>query len=98
MGEAAYEIGLHGDVDLHAAGELGVELLDLVAARAGDVALDLSDVDLIDSTTLALLLRTSRLLSSAGGRLRVVGASPHARRLLELASRDGELALEEAPA
>ena len=92
-GDGAYVIRLHGVVDLHTSSRLGAELLDLVAARAEDVALDLSEVSLIDSTALALLLRASRLLRSTGGRMRVVGASPHVRRLLELTALDREFAL-----
>ena len=95
-GDGAFVISLHGEVDLHSSGRLGDELLGLVAARADDVALDLSEVSLIDSTALALLLRASRLLRAAGGQLRVVGASPHVRRLLELTALDRELSL--APA
>lgn len=92
-GEGAYVIRLQGVVDLRTTNGLGSELLDLVAARADDVALDLSEVSLIDSTALALLLRASRLLRSTGGRLHVVGASPHVRRMLELTALDRELAL-----
>ena len=92
-GDGAFVISLRGVVDLHSSSALGDELLDLVAARAGDVALDLSEVSLIDSTALALLLRASRLLRSAGGRMRVVGASPHVRRLLELTALDREFSL-----
>ena len=92
-GDGAYVITVEGEADLHASGELGDELLDLVAARAGDVALDLANVSLMDSTALALLLRSSRLLRASGGRLHVVAASPPVRRLLELTALDVELGL-----
>ena len=90
-GEGAYLVSAQGELDLHASPQRGDERLELVAAGAGDVGVDLSEVTLIDSTALGLLLRAARLLRASGGRMRIVGASPHVKRLLELTALDREI-------
>ena len=64
------EVGLvavSGDVDLYVAPRFRQDLDRAVAVTPGDLILDLSDLDLIDSTALCVMLGALRRLRDEGG-------------------------------
>ena len=72
-----------GGIDLASAPMLGAALRKELAARPAHLIVDLSDVEHLDSTGLAILLNAGRRLTRAGGRLSVVAADGAPRRILE---------------
>ena len=68
--DGAQVVTLGGELDLRGVGE--VETALAAAAESGRVCLDLSDLQFIDSTGLATVIRAHQTLTGAGGRLAVV--------------------------
>ena len=62
------------------------QLEDAIAARMPtQLTLDLSGVTFMDSSGIAVLLRTLRQMEQLGGTLRVVRIPPQSRRVLDAA-------------
>jgi anti-sigma B factor antagonist len=70
---------ISGELDIVSAGQLSGQVDDLLARRPSRLDLDLSELAFMDSSGLALLLRLANQL----GPLRVFGASPLIRRVIE---------------
>ena len=84
-------VAISGDMTVYAAAELKTALLAELAD--GNTALDLAQVQEIDTAGLQLLLMLNREL---GGALEIVACSPGVRGTLELAHLNGLLAKEAA--
>ena len=84
-------IEVHGELDLAVAARLGDELAAI--PLEGDVLIDLSACEFVDSTGIATILVARRELHGADRRLALVGASGQVRRLFQLVGldRDGLL-------
>lgn len=84
--DSALTIALSGDIDHHAARELMSQLDDAIATRLpARLVLDLSGVGFMDSSGIAVLLRTLRQMQQIGGTLRVCNIPAQARRVLDAA-------------
>jgi anti-anti-sigma factor len=70
---------ISGELDIVSAGHLGGQVDDLLARTLTRLDLDLSGLAFMDSSGLALLLRLTNRL----GPLRVFGANPLIRRVIE---------------
>jgi anti-anti-sigma factor len=81
-------VALRGGIDLSVATELRV-ILDEALARGCDVRVDLSDVELIDSSGLRELLRAQGLAARRQHAFGVSSPSPIVRRVLEVADVAG---------
>ncbi len=68
--DGMHVVALRGELDLRGAGEL--ETVLAVAGQSGRVCLDLSELQFIDSSGLATVIRAHQALEDAGGRLVVV--------------------------
>jgi len=84
-------IVLTGDIDMSAAGELRV-VLDEVLANDRDVCVDVTRVDLIDSSGLRELLRAQALAARRQHTFSVSSPTPIVRRVLEVADAMGLVA------
>jgi anti-sigma B factor antagonist len=84
----ACAVSISGELDLVTAAELRRTLHMLVEQGFTRVILDLSDVTLIDSTTLSVLVALHQQLS-VDGSLSVAAASPPFARLLEMTGLTG---------
>ena len=82
---------ISGELDLLSAERLGGQIDALLAGAPARVDLDLSDLAFMDSSGLALLLRLTNRL----GPLRVFGANPSIRRVIEATGLTGILQMEE---
>jgi anti-anti-sigma factor len=85
-------VALIGDVDLANArmhGDLLCQLLDL--RREPELRIVCSQLEFLDSTGLAMMLRVHRHGATLGTRVRWVGVSDRHRRLLQLTGLDGHL-------
>jgi len=65
--DGVHVVELSGELDLRAVGELETALA--VAGEAARICLDLTELQFIDSTGLATIVRGHQAMSSAGGRL-----------------------------
>ena len=75
---------LAGSLDVRRTAELRAELYGLLEATAGDVYVDIEQVESIDMTTLKMLAVANRFAERHGRRVLLRGGSPGVRRLLHL--------------
>lgn len=76
-------IAVAGDIDLETAPTLR-ERIEAVAARGGDVVIDLREVGFMDSPGLGTLIYCFQLQEDRGARLVVRAAQGHVRELFEV--------------
>jgi anti-sigma B factor antagonist len=93
VGAGSAVVRAEGVIDLNTASRLERVLTDAVAAGQIRLVLDLSGVGLCDSTGLTVLIRAHRSAVAAGGWLRLAGAQPPVRRLLEITNLERVFAL-----
>jgi anti-anti-sigma factor len=75
---------LSGEADFGTVDELRAALAACVEDETGSVVVDLTALDFLDSTVVALLLRLRQRLASEERRLTVVARSSRARQMLEM--------------
>ncbi len=73
-----------GDIDIQSAPQLREELLRVVRRHGSQLALDLDGVTFIDCAGINALLATRRRARLEDGWVRVIRASPRARRTISL--------------
>ncbi len=79
-------ITLTGEIDHHGARTMLVQLEDAISTQLPmRLTLDLSGVTFMDSSGIAVLLRTHRQMTQLGGSLRVTAIPVQARRVLDAA-------------
>jgi anti-sigma B factor antagonist len=81
--EGAQIVALSGELDLRSAEELQAALDRACAGEQPRVCLDLAALQFIDSTGLAIVIRSHQEATAAGGALVVVCAAGHVHRTLE---------------
>ncbi len=82
--EQAYEVHLHGELDMSTAQQLRQELLRLTSDGATEVTIDLSELEFVDSTGLSVLVTGLKRLREMGGNLALRSPTPGTRRVLEI--------------
>jgi anti-sigma B factor antagonist len=90
-------IELREPLTLAFASELRPQLQQLIAEQVSNLVIDLSLVDLIDSSGIGLLIATRNTLSRMGGGLRVVGASSEIQHLFKIMHLDRHFEIEGKP-
>lgn len=79
-------ISLRGEVDHHSARTIMENIDQTISSTLPmNLVLDLSSVTFMDSSGIAVLLRSLRQMDQLGGKLRVVGIPSQPRRVLEAA-------------
>jgi anti-sigma B factor antagonist len=76
-------LAAHGEADLATAGRFRRDLDEAMHIARGDLVLDLTDLDLVDSTALGVMLSALRQMSEQQRSL-VVVASGHVLRVLTI--------------
>lgn len=84
---------VHGQADLHTASELRSAITGAIDGGAVSLVVDLSEATFIDSMTLGVLLGAVKRLRPSGGKVSVVCADPHIRRIFEITLLDRVFAL-----
>jgi anti-sigma B factor antagonist len=82
--EQAYEVHLHGELDMSTAPKLREELVRLTSDGATAVTVDLSQLVFVDSTGLSVLITALKRLREKGGDLALRSPTPPTRRVLEI--------------
>lgn len=77
-------VAIGGEVDLEVASGLGRDLQQVVTSTAGDMVLDLSELDFIDSAGLGVLIDMLRRLHDRDRRLALVVVHGSFRRIFEV--------------
>ena len=89
---------LHGRFDAHEAPQLRAWIDDQLLREQHRLTVDLSDVDFIDSTALAELVRGMKRARLAGGDLELARPSETVRVILELTRLDAAFSIVESGA
>jgi anti-anti-sigma factor len=84
-------LAVRGEIDLATAPELAAALGELLQEGHRNVALDLSDVEFLDSSGLHVLSKARARLLEAGGSLALSAVSDPVRRAVEISGLDGLL-------
>lgn len=77
-------IGLSGDLDFHTARRLREKLLELHAAGANNVVLDMASLEFIDSSGLSVLVAGLKRLRNSDGNLSLRAVPQQTRCVLEV--------------
>jgi anti-sigma B factor antagonist len=93
MAERRYPV--QGDIDLATSTGLQAKLLVLVNNTNDDVVVDCRELEFIDSTGIAVLVHTQRLLEINGRALRMEHVNGVPRRAIELLGLDEVLGIDE---
>lgn len=83
VGEASV-VAVSGEMDLSTATRFRQDLDEAMAFTCGDLVLDLSDIDMIDSTALGVMLVTLQRLSDEGRWLILVVTQEFVLRILRI--------------
>ncbi len=86
-----------GDLDLETAPLLLDDAEPVLAGASGDLVIDLTGLDFIDSSGLSALIRINRRLSGTGRRFEIVPPRPSVAKAFEITGLDQVLPLR-APA
>lgn len=81
-------ITLAGRLDLKGAGEIEQRFTTLAGNAAGDVIIDLKEVEFIASIGMRLLLTCAKAKARQGGRMALYGLRPIVKEALEMAGID----------
>jgi anti-sigma B factor antagonist len=84
-----------GELDLHTSSALRDRLLALVDNGASRIAVDLSAVPFMDSSSLGVLVVGLKRLREHGGELALIGVAGSPRKVLSITGMDGVFAIYE---
>jgi anti-anti-sigma factor len=87
--ESIVRITVDGELELQTIGEFREQVLKSAEAAQKDVEVDLSHVDYIDSTGLALLMSLGKMQAKRGRTLRIVNPSARILSVLKLTPLSG---------
>ena len=77
-------VALRGEADASTTATLSFALSRVIASRAGDVVIDLGQLDFVDTATVRVIATAHHLLADQGRTLAVRSPSRLGRRLLDL--------------
>lgn len=86
-------LDVDGELDLHTSSALRERLLALVDDGATRIAIDLSAVPFMDSSSLGVLVVGLKRLREHGGELALVGVAGSPRKVLSITGMDGVFAM-----
>jgi len=90
---SATKLSLRGELDISGVAAVKQELARLAGGDSGDVILDLSGLDFIDSTGLSCLIEASDVARAKGVSLSIVPGEAEVARVLRLTGLDRILPL-----
>ena len=77
--------GVFGELDHHNAASLREEMdTNFISSGAKNMVIDLSGLELMDSSGIGVIMGRYRLVNSRGGKLFVSGAKPSIKKIIEL--------------
>jgi len=82
------KLSIRGSLDINSAPALGEEIDKLVATRPATVTVDLSSLDLIDSSGVAALVKLYKGIRNGGGAVTIAGARDQPLAIFKLLRMD----------
>lgn len=82
------KLSIRGSLDINSAPALGEEIDKLVATRPATVTVDLSALDLIDSSGVAALVKLYKGVRNGGGAVTIAGARDQPLAIFKLLRMD----------
>ena len=79
---------LAGEIDMHCSTELRGELLEISQSPPAQTIINMSEVDFMDSSGVAVLIEALQLHRRNGGLLKLVGVNPRVRSIFEISRLD----------
>lgn len=86
---------VRGELDMGTVPDLEQELEPVLADSGASVMLDLSECEFIDSTGIALIVRTWQRLGQVGGQLALCSHNLQVRRLLQITGVESSIPMHE---
>ena len=86
--ETSVVIEPEGEIDLHSSAMVREQLEPLIASERGVIVVDLSRVNYIDSSGLALFIEVMQRVQNYGGRFALCGLRDNVRHIMEIARLD----------
>ena len=83
-GKSPGEVTLTGEIDFSVTPAVRERLMDVVAANAPEIVLDMAGLSYIDSSGLALLIELRKILAESGRSVHIRTISPQVRKLFNL--------------
>lgn len=81
-------IAIHGAMDAPGTMDIESRIAEYLAGCCDPVIIDVSDVGVLSSYGLRMLLATAKTLKAAGGQLHLFGPGPHVMEIIELSGID----------
>jgi anti-anti-sigma factor len=91
--DASTTVALAGELDMHAVTRVRDCLREELLRRPREVVVAMNEVDLVDSSALALFLWAERVLRDSGSSLHLVGVKPPVRRAFAIANLDTAISI-----
>lgn len=91
VAEGTHVIQPATELDMASAPRLGAEVIASLARDERNLVVDLSDVTLVDSAGIGVLLSVDRRVRAAGGELLLANASEHVRHVFAITGVDRTL-------
>ena len=88
-------LSVAGEIDAHTANQLARELVAITESGRLRVVVDLSGVQLLDSSGVGVLIAGLERVRSRGGELRLAGAAPTVRRVFDITGLNGYLPVDD---
>ena len=85
---ASATLAIEGDIDLYQSTAVKVRLNELIDRKTQRILVDLSRVNYIDSSGLALFIECLQRIGSYGGKLGIFGLQPSVSHIFEIARLD----------
>jgi anti-sigma B factor antagonist len=79
---------LEGEIDLHVSPQIGASLAAMIAKKPPQLVVDLSKVNYIDSSGLAVLIEAMQNVGGYGGKFALSGLQEGVRPIFEIARLD----------
>jgi anti-anti-sigma factor len=95
--DEATVLAVSGELDLASSAEFARALEQAAGSDPGLVVLDLREVEFMDSSGLAVLVKAHQRAHDAGQRFGVINGSPQVQRLLSLTGMDERMTMVESP-
>lgn len=86
-----------GELDLHTSPQLRDHVLSLIGDQSIQLALDLTEVGFLDSSSLGMLVTLLKRIRERGGDLRLVGVSGSPMKVFTLTGLDRVFEIAETP-
>jgi len=84
----ATTLSVRGSLDINTAPQLAEEIDNIVGTKPGEVFVDLSGLDLIDSSGVAALVKLYKGIRSTGGAITISGARDQPLQIFKLLRMD----------